>query len=46
MWLFPLLLMQSGSIPVLAFKSPHSSTCPWAWKWLISVWRMWKKSSS
>ncbi len=34
--------MLSGSDPVLALKSPHSSTFPWAWKRLISVWMLFR----
>jgi hypothetical protein len=34
-----------GSCPVLAFRSPQTSTCSWAWKWLISPSRMEKLSS-
>ena len=34
--LSPCVLRMSDYCPVLAFRSPQTSTCPCAWKWLIS----------
>ena len=43
--LSPCVLRVLGSCPVLVFRLTQTSTCSWAWKLLISTYRMEKLSS-